>query len=124
MLTTILTRLFGNELGHKTDEMKPCMQGVEVIMQPVEPKMTRYDDPDLNILAERYGELKLGKVITIELNEAARLLGRKRVRLDAFSSLIKKLHNGYGVELKIYSRRTKPEKKGVENEDLHGRNSD
>jgi exosome complex RNA-binding protein Rrp4 len=106
-LTTILTRLFGNELGRKTDEMKPGLQGVEVIMQPVEPKRTRYDDPDLNILAERYGELKLGKVITIELNEAARLLGRKRIRLDAFSGLIKKLHNDYGVELKIYSRRTK-----------------
>ena len=108
MLTTILTRLFGNELGgRKTEEMKPGMQGVEMFIQPVEPKKTRYNDPDLNILAERYGELKLGKVITIELNEAVRLLGRKRVRLDAFSSLIKKLHNEYGVELKIYSRRTK-----------------
>lgn len=68
MLTTILTRLFGNDLGRKTDEMKPGLQGVEVIMQPVEPKRTRYDDPDLNILAEKYGELQPGKVITIELN--------------------------------------------------------
>jgi len=45
-------------------------------------------------------------------------------RVDAFSGLIKKLHNDYGVELKIYSRRTKLEPEGVENEDLHGRNSD
>jgi len=29
MLTTILTRLFGNDLGRKTDEMKPGLQGVE-----------------------------------------------------------------------------------------------
>ena len=107
MLTTILTRLFGNELGRKTEEMKPGMQGVEVIIQPVEPMKTRYDDPDLNILAEKYGELQPGKVITIELNECAQLLNKKRVRLDAFSSLIKKLHNEYGVELKIFSRRTK-----------------
>lgn len=125
MLTTILTRLFGNEIGRKTEEMKPGMQGVEMIMQPVEPMKTRYyDDPDLNILAARYGELKPGKEITLELGEAAKLLGRKRVRLDAFSSLTKKLHNEYGVALKIYSRRTKLETKGAEDEDLHGRNSD
>lgn len=115
MLTTILTRLFGNELGgRKTEEMKQGMQGVEVIIQPVEPKKKRYDDPDLNILAARYGELQPGKEITLELGEAAKLLGRKRVRLDAFSSLTKKLHNEYGVELKIYSRRTKLEEKGAE----------
>lgn len=125
MLTTILTRLFGNETyGRKTEEMKPGMQGVEMFIQPVEPMKTRYNDPDLNILAARYGELKPGKEITLELGEAAKLLGRKRVRLDAFSSLTKKLHNEYGVELKIYSRRTKLETKGAEDEDLHGRNSD
>ena len=108
MLTTILTRLFGNELGRKTEEMKPGMQGVEMIMQPVEPMKTRYyDDPDLIILAARYGELKPGKVITVELNECAQLLNRKRVRLDAFKTLQNRLKNDYGVELKIYSRRTK-----------------
>lgn len=88
MLTTILTRLFGNETnGRKTEEMKPGMQGVEMFIQPVEPMKTLYNDPDLNILAARYGELKPGKEITLELGEAAKLLGRKRVRLDAFSSL-------------------------------------
>ena len=107
MLTTILTRLFGNELGRKTEEMKQGMQGVEVIIQPVEPKKTRYDDPDLQALYDRYGELQPGKVITIELNECAQLLNRKRVRLDAFKTLQYKLKNVYGVELKIYSRRTK-----------------
>ncbi len=125
MLTTILTRLFGNELGgRKTEEMKPGMQSVEMFIQPVEPKKTRYDDPDLQVLYDRFGELLPGKEITLELGEAAKLLGRKRVRLDAFSSLTKKLHNEYGVELKIYSRRTKLETKVAEDEDLHGRNSD
>lgn len=117
MLTTILTRLFGNELGRKTEEMKPGMQGVEVIMLPEKPKKKSYDDPDLNILAEKYGELVAGKEIMIELGEAARLLGRKRVRLDAFSGLIKKLKDEHGVELKIYSRRTKLEKKGEKGHD-------
>ena len=50
----------------------------------------------------------------IELGEAAKMLGRKRVRLDAFAALTKKLKNDYGVELKIYSRRTKVEKGGKE----------
>ena len=105
MLERILERLFGSELcgqREKAEELKAAMG-----MKEKQPERKTYDDPDLNILAERYGELKLGKVITIELNEAAILLGRKRVRLDAFSGLIKKLHNDYGVELKIYSRRTK-----------------
>lgn len=108
MLVTILTRPFGNEIwSWKVEEKKDGKQAVEVNLKPVEPEKTRYDDPDLNILAARYGELQPGKEITIELGEAARMLGRKRVRLDAFSGLIKKLHNEYGVELKIYSRRTK-----------------
>ena len=83
------------------------MQGVEVIIQPVEPKKTRYDDPDLQALYDRYGELLPGMVITVELNECAQLLNRKRVRLDAFKTLQNRLKNDYGVELKIYSRRTK-----------------
>lgn len=110
MLTTILNRLFGSEIcgqrAERNNEM--IMAGeVEVNVEKQQEKIERYDDLDLIILADKYGELVAGKVITIELNEAARLLGRKRIRLDAFSGLIKKLHNEYGVELKIYSRRTK-----------------
>ena len=108
MLTTILNRLFGSEITgqrRRKDEMNVADE-VEVNFEK-QPERKTYDDPDLNILAEKYGELEVGKVITIELDEAARLLGRKRVRLDAFSGLIKKLHNDFGVELKIYSRRTK-----------------
>lgn len=108
MLVTILTRLFGNELwSRKTEEKKDGKQVVNVNVKPVEPEKKRYDDSDLNILAERYGELKPGKEIMIELGAAAKMLGRKRIRLDAFSSLQKKLKQDYDVELKIYSRRTK-----------------
>lgn len=108
MLTTILTRLFGNEIwSRKVEEKKDGKQAVEINLKTVEPEKTRYDDPDLNILAEKYGDFVPGKKITIELGEAARLLGRKRVRVDAFSGLIKKLKDEHGVELKIYSRRTK-----------------
>ena len=106
MLERILTRLFGDELRAKNE-------AVAVNEKQQEKKL--YDDPDLNILAERYGELKPGKEIMIELGAAANMLGRKRVRLDAFTALTKKLKNEYSVELKIYSRRTKIEKKGDDN---------
>ena len=110
-----MTRLFGNEIwSRKTEEKKDGKQVVNVNVKPVESEKKRYDDPDLNILAEKYGELVTGKVITIELGEAAEMLGRKRVRLDAFAALTKKLKNDYGVALKIYSRRTKVEKGGKE----------
>ena len=98
MLERILTRLFGDELRAKNEA---------VVVNDKQPEKKLYDDPDLNILAERYGELKPGKEIMIELGAAANMLGRKRVRLDAFAALTKKLKNDYGVELKIYSRRTK-----------------
>ena len=109
MIVRILNRLFGSEICSqraKDDDVKMASE-VEVNVEKQPEMIKRYDDPDLNILAERYGELEVGKVITIELNEAARLLGRKRIRLDAFSTLQKKLKQNYDVELKIFSRRTK-----------------
>lgn len=71
-----------------------------------------YNDPDLDILAKTYGELDPGKVIEIELNTAAKLLGRKRIKVDAFDALKRRLKDDYNVELRIYSRRTKLNKKG------------
>ena len=100
-----MTRLFGDELRAKNEA---------VVVNDKQPEKKLYDDPDLNILAEKYGELVAGKEITIELGAAAKMLGRKRVRLDAFAALTKKLKKDYGVELKIYSRRTKIEKGGKE----------
>ena len=105
MLERILTRLFGDELRAKNEA---------VVLNDKQPEKKLYDDPDLNILAEKYGELVAGKEIMIELGAAAEMLGRKRVRLDAFAALTKKLKNDYGVALKIYSRRTKVEKGGKE----------
>ena len=108
MLTTILNRLFGSEICSQRaneNDVKKASE-VEVCVQK-QPEKKLYDDPDLNILAENYGELKPGMEIMIELGAAAKMLGRKRIRLDAFSTLQKKLKQNYDVELKIYSRRTK-----------------
>ena len=104
MITMILNRLFGSEI--RSQRTLKLAGEVEANVEK-QPEKKLYDDPDLNILAEKYGELKQGKEIMIELGAAARMLGRKRVRLDAFAALTKKLQNEYGVDLKIYSRRTK-----------------
>ena len=104
MITMILNRLFGSEI--RSQRTLKLAGEVEANVEKL-PEKKLYEDPDLLALYDRYGELQMGKVITIELNECAQLLNRKRVRLDAFKTLQNRLRNDYGVELKIYSRRTK-----------------
>jgi hypothetical protein len=61
---------------------------------------------DIEILTEKYGELRSGLTIRLELNEACELLGRTRKRIDAFARLQKTLQEDYGVQLILYSRKT------------------
>ena len=61
---------------------------------------------DIYILTQKYGELRSGLTIRIELNEACALLGRTRKRIDAFARLQKTLQEDYGVQLIVYSRKT------------------
>lgn len=61
---------------------------------------------DIEILTRRYGELRPGMTISLELNEACTLLARTRRRTDAFRVLQKKLEEVYGVQLVIYSLKT------------------
>lgn len=88
MLITILNRLFGSEMSvqrAEENDLKLAGEVDECVEKQPEKKL--YDDPDLQALYDRYGELHTGKVITIELNECAQLLNRKRVRLDVFKTL-------------------------------------
>lgn len=64
------------------------------------------EDTDIATLQENYGELTPGRTITIELQEACKLLCRTRMRIDAFAKLKKVLHEQYKVELIITSRKT------------------
>lgn len=64
------------------------------------------EETDIAILTENYGELTPGRTITIALHEACKLLGRTRMRIDAFAKLKKVLHEQYKVELVITSRKT------------------
>lgn len=76
-----------------------------------EPTLTDFididEDPDIEVLKREYGELYEGKVIEIGLSEACKLLGRTRIRVDAFKGIISKLHRDYGVTLIIKSRKSK-----------------
>ena len=61
---------------------------------------TRYADPEIQIIAGRYGELIAGKVIETTLTELQEILPRPRKRADAYQSLSKRLA-AMGVTLVI-----------------------
>jgi len=65
-------------------------------------------DEEILLLARTYGPLANGVRIELGLQEALRLFPRKRKRSDAFGKLIKKVHDEYGTELIITSK-----KKGI-----------
>lgn len=62
------------------------------------------DDPELNVIAERFGELKAKKTIEVSLQEILILLPRTRKRSDAYKGLVSKLKR-IGVTLIITSNR-------------------
>lgn len=67
------------------------------------------DDPELIILAEKYGELVSGKQIEVTLQELLVLIPRTRKRSDAYRGLASKLER-LGVKLNITTNRTKQER--------------
>ena len=60
----------------------------------------RYTDPEIQIVAGRYGELVAGKVIETTLTELQEILPRPRKRADAYQSLSRRLA-AMGVTLVI-----------------------
>ena len=81
---------------------------------PVEPDFTtnntrpgpQYEDPEICIIAERFGELTKGKQIDVTLHELLDILPRVRRRSDAYRPLIRKL-GAMGVQLRIVQRAEK-----------------
>ena len=61
---------------------------------------SRYTDPEIQIVAGRYGELVAGKVIQTTLTELQEILPRPRKRADAYQSLSRRLA-AMGVTLVI-----------------------
>lgn len=62
------------------------------------------DDPELQTLAEHYGELTEGKIIDVPLQELLTLIPRTRRRSDAYKALCTKLKR-IGVTLNITTNR-------------------
>jgi len=63
---------------------------------------------DIIGLTEGYGELKQGKTITTTLKEIRNYCFREYISIKAFQGLKNYLARRFGVELRIYSQKTKP----------------
>jgi hypothetical protein len=63
-------------------------------------------ETEIRILEERYGELKEGMVLWIDLQTLLEIIPRKRQRTDAYNRLVKALERR-GVTLCLTSRKKK-----------------
>jgi len=104
-MMTFLQTIFGNGgTGTKTPPTPPETKPTT----PPEPQTTTPpdNDGDIEALKEMY-ELKAGTTLEVELARLLVLCPRRRRRIDAYAGLVKKLRVQYGVELRIYSQKTK-----------------
>jgi len=62
-------------------------------------------EEECEILAREFGGLGNGKVINLVLQDALKLIPRKRARVDSYDKLVRRLMEDYGVELKLTSRK-------------------
>ena len=70
------------------------------------PPSAQYDDPEYTVLSQKFGVLETGRTIEATLSDLLSILPRRRPRIEAYGSLVKKLAAD-GITLKISSRRTK-----------------
>ena len=61
----------------------------------------------VEILEEAYGPLLSGSTIVVDLQRLLQLIPKRRRRIDSYRPLMKQLHDEYGVNLIIKSRKTK-----------------
>ena len=98
MLKNLITKLFGEPERHQgQQDITPVSPVPETTPSTDHP---RYADPEIQIVAGRYGELVAGKVIQTTLTELQEILPRPRKRADAYQSLSKRLA-AMGVTLSI-----------------------
>jgi hypothetical protein len=69
------------------------------------PKMIDDEDPEIVLLARKYGPLKNGLKIELTLQEALELFPRKRRKCDSFRSLIKRVKKEFDTDLIISSKK-------------------
>ena len=69
------------------------------------PEMIDDIDPEITLLARKYGPLTNGVKIELSLQEALQLFPRQRKRSDAYKGLIKKVKEQFNAELTIGTKR-------------------
>ena len=114
MFQTLLNMLFGDSQYSCSNRQtiasvvsKESAKENEMLSQAAEdgPELTL--DEEILLLARTYGPIGSGIRIELSLQEALKLFPRKRKRVDAYGKLIKRVHDEYGTELIIKSRKTK-----------------
>ena len=71
------------------------------------PEMIDDVDPEITLLARKYGPITNGVKIELSLQEALQLFPRQRKRSDAYKSLIKKVKELFNAELTIGTKKKK-----------------
>ena len=69
------------------------------------PEMIDDVDPEITLLARKYGPLTNGVKIELSLQDALQLFPRQRKRSDAYKGLIKKVKEKFNAELTIGTKR-------------------
>lgn len=69
------------------------------------PEMKDDIDPEILLLARKYGPLTNGVKIELSLQDALQIFPRKRKRSDAYKGLIKKVKEKFNAELTIGTKR-------------------
>lgn len=95
---------FLNKMLFGERESRPEQQDIEPVSPVQESDKSKdtphHDDPEVQIIASRFGELVDGKMITTTLAELEEILPRPRRRADAYASVSKRLA-AMGVTLVI-----------------------
>lgn len=78
------------------------------IEEPI-PEMKNDVDPEILLLAQKYGLLGNGVKIELTLKEALELFPRQRKKSDAYKGLIRKVKEQFNTELTIGTKRKKGE---------------
>ena len=98
MLSVLKKMLFGTR--DAVEGQQDPQLASPAIKEAALPDTSRHADPEIQIVAGRYGELVDGKVIQTTLAELQEILPRPRKRADAYQSLSRRLA-AMGVQLVI-----------------------
>lgn len=98
MFKNLINKLLGEPECHQ--EQQDTHLSSPAIIEAALPDTPHYADPEIQVVAGRYGELVAGKVIETTLTELQEILPRPRKRADAYQSLSRRLA-AMGVTLSI-----------------------